>query len=243
MRGQKKRHGFTLLEVMLAMSLLSVMVVLLFASLRIAAESWDAGENKIAQVNEKAVVYHFFKRHLLTALPLWDEFSSDERRFSFIGERDRLQFVSVFPASAGRKGLHIFEVGPDKREQGVITVKLTPFYPTAENEEWEAEEVVLLEHVDDFEITYFGQDPDEGGWMDVWQDKEVLPQLIKIKISLEDESYWPEMIFAPKLTGFQSDGVINTGISPDQVDAPSGKERRLANRPNEERELERMLRE
>ena len=38
----KRLNGFTLIEVLIAMTLLSIMVVLLFASLRICAESWEA---------------------------------------------------------------------------------------------------------------------------------------------------------------------------------------------------------
>ena len=66
----KAAKGFTLIEVLIAMTLLGVMVVLLFSSLRIAAESWEAGETKTAQVNQKAVVYQFFKRHLSSIRPL-----------------------------------------------------------------------------------------------------------------------------------------------------------------------------
>ncbi len=48
---KQKEYGFTLLEVLIAMSLLSIMVVLLFSSLKVGAESWDKGESKIAEVN------------------------------------------------------------------------------------------------------------------------------------------------------------------------------------------------
>ncbi len=68
--------GFTLIEVLIAMTLLSIMVVLLFSSLRICARSWELGENKIAEVNEAAVVYNFFQRHLSSAIPLWDDFTA-----------------------------------------------------------------------------------------------------------------------------------------------------------------------
>lgn len=193
---------------MLAMTLLSVMVVLLFASLRIAAQSWDAGEEKIIQVNDKAVVYQFFKRHLTTVLPLWDDFSDQGRRFSFQGERDTLQFVSVFPASAGRKGLQVFEIGADRNEKDMIMVKLTPFYPTIDNQAWEPEEVSLLRGVDSFEFSYYDVTEETRGWVDEWLDKDKLPQLIKIKINLLDESYWPEMVFAPRLAEVGSDDVV-----------------------------------
>ncbi len=197
--------GFTLLEVMLAMTLLSIMVVLLFGSFKISAESWNAGESKILQVNEKAVVYQFFKRHLTNVRPLWDDFSDDERRFSFQGELDRMQFVSVFPASAARKGLQLFQIGPDKREKDAITVTVTPFYPTEENDQWQPEEVVLLERVADFEFSYFGQEEGGGNWEDNWLEKESLPALIKIKIVLQDGRYWPEMIFPLRLASANND--------------------------------------
>jgi len=222
MSAVRKNIGFTLLEVMLAMTLLSIMVVLLFSSLKIGAESWNKGESKIAEVNEKAVVYQFFKRHLPSIRPLWDDFSDDERSFSFQGEVGTFQFVSVFPVSAARKGLQLFKIFPDKSEKGVIKVLLTPFYPTLEEQQWEPEEVVLLENVEEFELSYFGKDDsdDEGVWVDNWQEKELLPALIKIKIVLKDHSYWPEMIFALKLATVEN----NSSLS-DTRDFPPGRAR------------------
>jgi len=53
-------RGFTLIEVLIAMTLLGIMMVLLFTSLKICADSWEKGESKITDVNEVAVVYNFF---------------------------------------------------------------------------------------------------------------------------------------------------------------------------------------
>jgi len=202
MSKQERMAGFTLLEVMLAMTLLSIMVVLLFSSLKIGAESWNKGERKIAQVNEKAVVYQFFKRHLPSIKPLWDDFSDDERIFSFQGESDKLQFVSTFPASAGRKGLQLFEIIFDKTDEGVLKVVLTPFYPALDDQQWEPEEVILQEQVEEFKISYFAKElgDSEGSWVDSWKQKESLPALLKIKIALANQRYWPEMVFALKLS-------------------------------------------
>ncbi len=199
---KQKQIGFTLIEVMLAMTLLSIMVALLFGSLKICAESWNKGEVKIAEVNEKAVVYQFFKRHFPSIRPLWDDFSDDERRFSFQGEQDRLQFVSVFPASTGRKGYQLFEIIFDKFDERLIKVRLTPFYPALDEQAWQQEEVILLEHIETFNISYFGKEDfnSEGGWVDQWLEKEHLPALVKISIGLDNQGFWPEMIFALKLS-------------------------------------------
>ncbi|MCK4710749.1 MAG: prepilin-type cleavage/methylation domain-containing protein, partial [Gammaproteobacteria bacterium] len=164
-----------------------------------------------AQVNEKAVVYRFFKRHLPAIKPLWDDFSNDERVFSFQGQSDNFQFVSVFPASSGRKGLHIFEVALDKAEKTTIKVLLKPFYPSAEQgQQWQEETVILLENVAEFELSYFDKKK-TGSWQANWQDKKYLPELIKINIVQSDESYWPEMIFALKIKA------KNTNINQDKL--------------------------
>jgi general secretion pathway protein J len=213
-----KVQGFTLIEVLIAMTLLSIMVVLLFSSLKTCADSWEKGENKITGVNEAAVVYNFFHQHLSAARPLWDDFSSPEKSLSFQGKAQSLQFVSSFPASAGRSGLQLFSLDLQEEDNGqIIKITLTPFFPAAKGEEWRAEDVTLIRHVSDFTLAYFGSDVGDGGvggWRDEWLGKEALPRLVKISIKLENEAYMPEMIIDLKVTGAADNtglGTENTG--------------------------------
>jgi len=197
-------RGFTLIEVLIAMTLLSIMMVLLFTSLKICANSWEKGESKITDVNEIAVVYNFFQRDLSVAKPLWNDFSAEEKTFSFQGSAQSLQFVSAFPASAGRSGLQLFSLNLLEEDNGqVINVTLTPFLPVAEGKAWQKEEVTLIKHVSDFKLAYFGSDDgvSEGSWSEEWLNKEVLPRLVKINIKLENGIYWPDMIIDLKVTG------------------------------------------
>ncbi len=202
--------AFTLLEVMMAMTLLAIMVVLLFSSLRIGAESWNKGENKIAEVNEKAVVYQFFKRHLPSTRPLWDQFTADDEEFSFQGDRQQLQFVSTFPASAERKGLQLFTIKYFPFDKHEIKVIVRPFYPPSEEIEWQEDEVTLLESVDEFQLSYLARESveDAGVWQDNWQGRDKLPALVKIKITLQDESFWPEMVIPLRLSESDSNELM-----------------------------------
>ena len=207
-------RGFTLIEVLIAMTLLSIMVVLLFSSLKICADSWEKGENKITDVNEVAVVYNFFQRHLSVAKPLWNDFSGENKTFSFQGKAQSLQFVSAFPASAGRSGLQLFSVELQSEDNDqVIKVTITPFFPAAEGKEWHKEEVSLIKHVSDFTLAYFGSDDgvSEGSWQDEWLDKEVQPRLVKVNIKLENEIYWPEIIIDLKVSGTANNTGLDTG--------------------------------
>ncbi|MCD2449134.1 prepilin-type N-terminal cleavage/methylation domain-containing protein [Methylicorpusculum oleiharenae] len=210
-----RQKGFTLIEIMMSMTLLSIMMVLLFGALRISAQSWEAGEGKVAQVNETAMVYQFFRRHLAVVQPLWQDFSEDEERvFSFRGKADSVQFVSPLPASAARPGLQVFTVFLQQENgNNALKVAIKPFFPSSDDEAWQDEDVVILTHVRLFQISYFEADPlsESGGWQQEWVDRETLPSLIKIRIARDNELYWPDIIIPVKLSAADS----NPGFSAD----------------------------
>lgn len=201
MSNPKTSSGFTLIEVMIAMTLLGIMMVLLFSSMKICAESWQKGEDKISQVNDVAVVYQFFQHHLSTAKPLWNDFTNDNEEYSFQGSKQEVQFVSSFPASAKKSGLQLFKIKMlQEGDNQYLQVSIVPFFPVAEGDEWHKEEVTLLQHVSNFTLSYYLQDDSqpEGIWQDDWLGQDMLPKLVKIKIERDDGSFWPEMIFALK---------------------------------------------
>jgi len=208
-------NGFTLIEMLIAISLLGIMVVLLFASLRIAAESWNSGEAKISEVNKKAVVYQFFKRHLSNVKPLpeiqdnptlqsQEQDTQEPPKLAFQGLPQSIRFVSALPAASARKGLQIFQVELDPRQPSILKVRLSPYRQT-ENNSADQDPVVLLERIKNFKISYLGSAIDTndgtGSWLDNWQDAAQLPKLVKIGITLEDGSFWPDMIFPLKISG------------------------------------------
>ncbi len=199
----KKDAGFTLIEVLIAMTLLSLMVVLLFSSLSIGAKSWEQGESKIADVNEIAVVQQFFNHHLAHATPQWDDFDPEKDRvFSFQGKKNSLQFVSAFPASAERSGLQLFNVKlQEKNKQRFVEVTLTPFFPLAEGEEFFEDTIELVGGVERFELFYYGLNAEtsEYSWQSDWLEKEEQPRLVKILLELEDGRFVPEIIVALKI--------------------------------------------
>jgi len=203
--------GFTLIEVLIAMTLFSIMVVLLFGSLQVCANSWHKGETKIAAVNEMAVVSHFFQQHLATTQPLLnaglntDKKSDLQAPLAFQGKRQSIQFASAFPASAGRLGVQLFTISL-KTEDGQqhLKVNITPLSPL--NNSQEHEEVDLLKGVSDFAITYFGSDDgldnklSKNVWRDDWLEKKTLPRLLKITIKLDNGLFFPDMLIALKIT-------------------------------------------
>ncbi|MDQ7089146.1 MAG: prepilin-type N-terminal cleavage/methylation domain-containing protein [Methylococcales bacterium] len=188
----KSSQGFTLIEVLIALSLLSVMMLMLFAGLRISAKSWDKGENKLTEVAEMSSTAHFFHNQLAASLPLWDDFTTKIKEFSFQGTQNTLQFVSSLPASSRRLGLQRFNV---RLKNTKIEVSIQPFYPTLADDAWKIETVTLVDNIGSLTLRYFGsKEPKE---LPVWQTNwhyDHLPKLIAITIQPLNEHYWPQTL-------------------------------------------------
>jgi general secretion pathway protein J len=208
----QSQKGFTLIEMLIAMTLLGVMVVLLFSSLKIAANSWNAGEDKVVAVNKKAVVYQFFRQHLTSSLPAIQQKPGEATHApAFQGQAQTMRFVGALPVSSARKGLQIFQIGTNPDDSSKLVVALSPLI-SGDNVQVDKE--VLVDHVKNYKFSYFGHldQMGSGSWTSDWiADK--LPQLIKVSILLDDNSYWPDMVFQPKVNG-QVGNAQSTG-SPD----------------------------
>ena len=118
---------------------------------------------------------------------------------AFMGQRQAISFVGSLPASALRKGLHVFDIAASPTDTSTLTVALAPYIQTDTTPP--AERVVLLEHVKAYEFSYFGGKGDGGAavWEPEWIGVSVLPQLIRVSIRLADDSFWPAMVFPVRI--------------------------------------------
>jgi general secretion pathway protein J len=202
-----EKGGFTLIEVLIAMSLLSIMMGLLFFSMRTAFESWNIGEAKVEQINKKAVFYQFFKQHLTNSKPLFEyklenENSTEIKKMVFQGTSEQIRFVSALPAASIRKGEQIFNIGFNPQQTNSIIVSLTPYRQPQQT----GEQTQLLDHVKQIQFSYFGKFNEnfEREWQTDWLESEELPRLVRIKVVLDDESIWPDMVFPLKVTAWHT---------------------------------------
>jgi len=228
--------GFTLIEVLIGMSILSIMMLLLFAALRTCVQSWNMGEKKIAEVSQAAIIQNFFQSKLHSTLPLNANFLKEEKdkdeeeqqqRFSFEGNESQLQFVSAMPASAGRLGLQLFTLSLQESEKGKgsdLLVDIKPFFPKDEDEEWQNEQVIILKNISNLSYAYYGidEEPEESfgprdeevfSWQDEWLERQSLPKLVSIDIELSNGQSWPQIVVPLKVNASSADGGTSNGQS------------------------------
>lgn len=191
-------RGFTLIEVIIAMTILSLILVLLFSTLFTANRSWQSTERRITQNDELRLVGHFIQRQISQAIPLmWID--KDERQLIFKGKNNELRFTSTLPAHRGGGGIQIITLKINQTDEAnhldlyyrYATPDASPF---EENDD--IEQVTLLENIDSIELSYFGREKidEDPVWRDEWKNDEFLPLLISLKIhTVEGNRDWPEI--------------------------------------------------
>lgn len=186
------RHsgGFTLVELLIAFSLVALVSLLLFSGLRLGLRSWESVDGTAEQNAELRVARNFLERVLSQARAVTLSLDG-EPVLVFSGDARNLEFAAPLSENVGTPGLNILRLGLEGREAGRLVLTRWLLHPdvlagTPEIPEWEpfdgrspssergAEDrdvadgaygtVLLAETVAQFEIAYFGPlDDDLGG--------------------------------------------------------------------------------
>lgn len=204
---RRQAAGFTLMEVLLATSLLAAALALGFGILRAAGATVTRGE-AMAERNERIrAVSQFLRQRIGGAQPLafgLDAASGQTLRFA--GDARAMRFVANQPAYLGRGGpqLHLLQVtdgGQARRlEVGFQLLRGGEALPASRPPE------PLAESLSDVEFAYrtLTADGRPGPWQSVWDNPQALPLQVRVRIS-DARGAWPEMVVALPLAGGQLD--------------------------------------
>lgn len=217
-----RQAGFTLVELLIALSLLSMIVVLLFGGIQLGSRSWDGSEARAERNTEMRMVWRLLHDHLAQAKPLFHADGDQGRALLFYGARDALEFVAPMPGYLGVGGDYVIRIQRARSRDGTALWFTRWLYheEILEGEgaipEWESlagraslmregepedrayyTRSLLVEGLEDIEIDYFGATApgEEPDWSGDWEEESVLPSLVRMRLR-DARGAWPEMIFA-----------------------------------------------
>ncbi|MEO6422064.1 MAG: prepilin-type N-terminal cleavage/methylation domain-containing protein [Candidatus Nitrotoga sp.] len=196
--------GFTLLELLIAMSLLGLILALLFGGMRLGARSWEAGEIHAENSTHLALLQGFLRRELSQVTPfIWKK--KADMNLAFIGEPDSIKMVAPIAVRLGAGGLFLISLELS-RDNEVGQLVMRRAIPDADSVDFTAlenvEKVVLAEHVKEVSFAYFGAETKDGEpqWRDQWGNKDSqqrLPYLIRVRVKFSNGRVWPDLVVAP----------------------------------------------
>ena len=201
-RSKSSVSGFTLVELLLAITLMSILLGLTYSGLRAATRSSERGEELLAAGGELRVAHQFIRRQLNQMLPLpfavTDD--TDEIQIVFEGGAQRIQFVAPMPGYLGTGGpqVQLMEIVNGDGDGVVLQFSHALLLGFSEDRLYERDPVILLEDVKSADFEFLGID-EEGeliDWTTTWEQFDVLPVAVRLNLEFYEglNLIWPDLV-------------------------------------------------
>lgn len=215
----RKISGFTLLELLIAMTLLGFILALLFGGLRLGSRSWDAGDARAEKTTHLTLVQEFLRRELSQVTPyFWKKVANPD--LAFVGESNSLMMVGPVAVHLGPGGLFLLGLSLD--DDKLVMRQAAPDSDSTDFSALdESEKIVLADHVEGLDFAYYGAETKdaEPQWTDNWKSQDTpqrLPYLIRVRVTFNDGQVWPDLVVSPLIgpnTGCMWDSLANHCVS------------------------------
>jgi type II secretion system protein J len=187
--GRSSRCGFTLVEILIAIGIFSIIVAAIYACWSAVLRSSKVGLEAAARAQrsrmalqsmEEALMYA--KMHAANPDIYWFEGNS--------GSDARLSFVAKLPASFPRGGKFggltlrrvEFSIRPGPDQSRELVLRQAPVLMDFDVDE-ENFPLVLARNVDEMEVEFF--DPQVEMWIDEWTATNLIPPVVRVSIVTE----------------------------------------------------------
>lgn len=193
--------GFTLVEVLVVMALLSAVMLALGSALRTVAQAEERIDQRLGRADEMRIAVAFVRSTLgrISGRKVVGPPPSTAAVL-FAADRSSLAWIGIMPARYGAGGRYFFRlaVEPDQQQQAALMVRFKPWVDAAVFPDWSgAEARVLAKNLTGVAMSYM--DTEEGvSWTSTWTAKDRLPDLLRIEVETAAGG-WPPLIIPMRL--------------------------------------------
>jgi general secretion pathway protein J len=174
--------GFTLLEVMVSIVLLSMLVVVIGGAMRLSQRSINRGERKAEYIERLKVSFFVLDAQIQSAIPLVRK-DDELGRLFFEGSGESVKFASNYSLMGGQRGYVVVAYRVESDGEGRRTLFVQENNIGVEN----AREMKLFEGMDEIRFEYFRKESDadevRGEWVESWTDELLFPRKIRVYVA------------------------------------------------------------
>lgn len=204
--------GFTLLELLISLTIIGLILVIVFGALRIGSRAWEKGEKDVEIRQRQRVVLENIKRQIastcLREIKGEDKGAEDKKRIFFKGDSEEMEFMTRVPMVPTTRSGMVYvkyvvreEDGGDKKRL-MLYEKDILFIETEEDigDQDEADFFELIPGAENIEFAYLKRPEDKDAdpeWQEAWDPDSDTGIPLAVKITLqEDEDTAPIYVIA-----------------------------------------------
>lgn len=183
---KRKEQGFTLMELLISLTILTMVTVLIGAGLRLAMNAWEKGDIETGETQRLRIFSSMFSQQLKSVFPYMIEIDN-EQVIVFEGDKNSILFVTTTNdiLYGGLKWIRY-----DYKDETLYYKEgLLPDKELIDN--IEGDEEILDSEIGEVTFEYFVAHADE--WRDSWDFDDSLPDAVKVKISY----FQPFQVYLP----------------------------------------------
>jgi len=172
------KTGFTILELIVSITILTLIALIMGQGFRIGVNSWEKGEAETVETQKLRILSGMLTQQLksfyLYRTKLEDE---DKENILFKGENDSILFVTTLADSSfgGLKWVRY------SYKEGVLYYKEGLLPDKEVMEKIEGDEEILDSDIEEVVFEYYFGNEDE--WKESWDDEESFPESVSVKLS------------------------------------------------------------
>jgi general secretion pathway protein J len=191
---QGKAPAFTLMEVMITLTMVGFILLMIFGVLRLGLSAWERGESTREEFQRVRIASQLISRQVKSILAYKIKTQKAEGDYlAFEGKPRSLKFVSALSLKGSRPSGLVFALY-EFQEEGKEKGRLLFFEKRVTNKDFleerppEEEGIPLFEGVADVRFEYYrAEDPEknrEAGWVEEWNAKEEkqLPKALRMNL-------------------------------------------------------------
>lgn len=193
-----KQRGFTLLEMLVAFTLVSLLFLALFSAFHTIGRGWDAADVRINKTEDRRLVSDFLRRQLGQAMVVKIKGEKEASVYAFEGTSTSVRYAAPLQPLQHQGGVFLIELNiVDGKNGKALTMRYAPYRPEQTWEEalGEAEPVPVFDGLKSAAFSYFGvmAESKDPAWSSDWKDNPLYPQLLKLELA-DTERAWPDVV-------------------------------------------------
>ena len=177
MRGRQK--GFTLLELLISITMIGLIVLIVGGAMRLSYRSVSSGEKRIDQLERLRMTVGIITAQVQSGIPLTLD-QDTEPKNSLSGQSDRLELATNYSLWKGQAGyvLATYSIAPGTDGKQALSIS----EHTVGLED--AHQAELLSGCEEMRFSYYakGAAESESAWQDAWTDESLLPEKVRLAI-------------------------------------------------------------